>query len=83
LDREKERGADGVLFADADGLLVGIGRMLRAHPDVDTALQLKHKQLIIHYFGYAEMSVSQSVVGYAFRADRKDLCQFGEKKIRQ
>jgi hypothetical protein len=82
LDREMERPADGVLFADEEGRLVGIGRMLFARPDVDKALNLKHTQLIVHYIGYVEMGASQSVTGYAFKADRNDLCRFGEKKIR-
>jgi hypothetical protein len=83
LDREMERPADGVLFADEEGRLVGIGRMLFARPDVDKALNLKRTQLIVHYNGYVEMGASQSVFGYAFKADRNDLCRFGEKKIRQ
>ena len=79
-----ERTADGVLFTDEQGRLVGIGRMLFARPDVDKALNLKHTQLIVHYIGYVELNASQrTVIGYAFKADRNNLCRFGERKIRQ
>jgi hypothetical protein len=63
--------------------VVGIGRMVLARPDVDQALNLKHTQLRVHYLGYLEIGAGQSVTGYAFKADRNDLCRFGEKKIRQ
>ena len=74
-----ERAADGILFADAAGRLVGIGRMLRARSDADSALNLKHAKLMVDYFGYVEIGVGQPVTGYAFRTDRNDLCRFGEK----
>jgi len=74
-----ERSADGVLFADAAGRLVGIGRMLRARSDADRALNLKHAKLMVDYFGYVEIGAGQPVTGYVFRADRNDLCRFGEK----
>ena len=83
LGREMERVADGVLFADEEGRLVGIGRILFARPDVDTALNLKHAQVIVHYIGSVEMNAGQSVIGYAFRGDRNNLCRFGETKIHQ
>ncbi len=83
LDREIERPADGILFADEEGRLVGIGRMLLTRPNVGTALKLKNPQMIIHYSGYLEPGAGEFVTGYAFRADRNDLCRFGEKKIRQ
>jgi hypothetical protein len=83
LDRERERAADGVLFADEEGRLVGIGRVLTARPDVDEALNLKHAQLMLHFMGYAQTAASQSIVAYAYTFDRKDLCRFGEMTIRQ
>ena len=83
LDREMERAADGVLFVDSEGRLIGVARMLQTRPDIDTALKLNHTQLIIQYFGYVESGTSPLVAGYAFKADRKNLCRFGQLKIRQ
>jgi len=79
LNGEMERAADGILFADAAGRLVGIGRMLRARSDADRTLNLKHAKLMVDYFGYVEIGAGQPVTGYVFRADRNDLCRFGEK----
>ena len=41
LDREMERTADGVLFTDEEGRLVGIGRMLFARPDVEQSFEFE------------------------------------------
>jgi hypothetical protein len=83
LDRETERPPDGLLFADEQGRLVGIGRILVARPNIYKALSLKHMDLIGRYIGYVEMGAGQAVIGYAFEADRNNLCRFGEKKIHQ
>ena len=82
-ERDMQRPADGVLFADEEGRLVGIGRMIFTYPDVDRIFDLRHARLKIHYIGYVEIGASLSVIGYAFKAGQNDLCQFGEQKIRQ
>jgi hypothetical protein len=82
LDREIERPPDGILFSDDEGRLVGVARMLFPRPDVDKALKLKHTQMLVQYIGYAEAGNSQSIIGYAFRADKNNLCRFGERKMR-
>ena len=82
LDRGMELTADGVLFTDEQGRLAGIGRMLLARPDVDKAMNSKHTQMVVHYIGYVELNTSRgTVIGYAFKADRNNLCRFGERKI--
>ena len=82
LDREMDRATDGVLFADEEGRLVGIGRMFSARPDADQTLNSKPTQFIVRYIGYVEMGSSHSVMGYAFTASRNELCLFSEKQIR-
>jgi len=78
LNGEMERAADGILFADAAGRLVGIGRMLRIRSDADRTLNLKHAKLMVDYFGYVEIGIGQPVTGYAFRDDWNDPRRFGE-----
>jgi hypothetical protein len=78
LDRDTERTVSGVLFTDEEGRLTGIGRTLFDRANVDKALNSKHT----HYIGYVELNTSRrTVIGYAFKADRNNLCRFGERKI--
>ena len=84
LDSQMDRSADGVLFSDEEGRIVGIGRMLFADRERSKALNLKHTQLIVHYIGYVKLGSSRSIIGYAFKAVRNNLCRFGETRfIRQ
>lgn len=71
LDRKNDRNADGVIFSDEDGHIVGIGRMSFAD-----------LQIAKEFNGYAKMNSSRSVVAYAYKADRHNLCRFGETKVR-
>jgi hypothetical protein len=82
LDRDGEQSADGALFADGEGRLVGVARILVPREDVDRALNLRRKRMLVHYIGYVEAGDSESIIGYAYRADRNSLCRFGERKIR-
>jgi hypothetical protein len=80
VDRELQRSVDGVLFADEEGGLAGIGRMSFAR-SVERTANLKNSGLIVHYDGYVEMLDGRSVVAYAFESDRSDLCRFDKKKV--
>ena len=83
LDREIERSADGVLFANEQGRVVGIGRMSLTRSNVDTVPKLKSPHRIVQYYGYLKAKTGEMVIGYAFRADRNNLCRFGDMKIRE
>ena len=70
LNRKVKGNADGVLFSDENGRIIGIGRMLLAGSESTNAFD-----------GYVKTSASRSVIAYAFKADRKNLCRFGETKF--
>ena len=72
LDRKVKGNADGVLFSDENGRIMGIGRISLVGPETTNAFN-----------GYVKTSGSRSVIAYAFKADRKNLCRFGETKFTQ
>jgi hypothetical protein len=71
-DRKIKGNADGVLFFDETGRIIGIGRMVLTGPKTTNAFN-----------GYVEISVSRSVIAHAFEADGKNLCRIGETKFSQ
>lgn len=73
-ERDTRGAADGILFVDQESRLLGIGRLLLMRSNADARAGAR-------YIGYAEPGSSRSIVGYAFKLGRSDLCKLAEKEI--